>query len=217
MPFDPRKYMGGASTVSGSDPGQSIWTPSGFGGSMGHTGKRDWDNSAAINAGAQAYATDEKAARFGQIFPWLTGQLGGLGAMSRTGGQSPPSPEITVGGVWNPQQTQQRVNAARAQNDQSLATQQRGNAEKLSAGGFGGNSPMLAALQGQAASANRATNTTSEREIRNTAAEQNAGHLLNTQKAREAQFASRQQEDIERRKPIYQLYSSLFGSIAGLA
>ena len=169
-----------------------------------------------INAGA--YAQDLRQQRFNAIFPWLQGQIGNFGSNFATaGGQSPKSPEINVGGVWNPQQIQQRVNAARSQNDQAMRTMQRGQQEQLGGQGFGANSPLLAALQGQTAASNLATNTANEREVRNTAAEQNAKHVLGTQSAREAQFASRQQEDIERRKPYFALYGSLINSLSGLA
>ncbi len=175
---------------------------------------------AQIAADASRYPATLKQQRFDTIFPWLQGQLGSLssgGGLATAGGQSGPSPEITVGGVWNPQQTQQQVNSARAKNDQTAQTTMRGQQQQLSAQGFGANSPLLQSLYGQTQANNLATNTSNEREIRNNAAQQNAQNLLSTQSARENQFANRQNEDIERRKPVWQTFNNLIGSLVGLA
>lgn len=160
-----------------------------------------------------------KQQRFDTVFPWLQGQLGSAfsgGGMASAGGQSPPSPEITVGGVWNPQQVQQQVNAARAGNDQTTAKRVQSAGQDMASRGFGSSSPLLQALQGQAYAANLGTNTTNEREIRNNAGQQNAQHLLGTQSARENQFASREKADIARRAPYWQTMNSLVGALSGL-
>ena len=195
-----------------------------------------WDNSAAYGAKASMYGADQgteqarigaeaskfphilKQQRFDTLWPWLQGQFGNLqNELARAGGQSGASPEITVGGVWNPQQVNQQVNATRAQNDMAAQSQMKQQAQKVGGMGFGSNSPLLQALQGQTQAANLATNTQAEQQFRNQAAQLNAEHLFNTQQGRENQFASRQREDIERRKPIWSGYNTLLGSLVGLA
>src|SRR5574338_1702203 len=73
--------------------------------------------------------------RFNPVLPYLTNALGNFS--STVGGQSPASPEITVGPVWNQQQTQQRVNAMRANNDQRAQSQTRAAGQSMAARGFG--------------------------------------------------------------------------------
>jgi hypothetical protein len=182
-------------------------------------GQREGQLEAArIGANASMYPHQLKQERFDTIFPWLQGQLGSFQSqMATAGGQSGPSPEITVGGVYNPQQIQQQVNSARATNDRTAAGQMRRQSQDVAGRGFGSSSPLLMAMNGMTQANNMATNTDSEREIRMGAAQQNAGHVLNTQQAREGQFASRQREDIERRKPIWNTYNNLLGSLVGLA
>jgi len=178
-------------------------------------GKGLADAQIAIQPATEANAFKQQ--RFNAIFPWLTGQMGNLQSnMARPGGQSGMSPEITVGGVLNPQQIQQQVNAARSGNDQSAATQMQGQTATTAGQGFGANSPLLAALHGQTMASNLATNTGNERDIRLQAATGNAQNLLATQGARETQFANRQREDIQRRTPIWGAYGSLLGALSGL-
>ncbi len=176
-------------------------------------------DAARIGADASMLPARLQQQRFDTVFPWLTSQIGSFMSnpqFATIGGQSPASPEITVGGVLNPQQVQQQVNAMRAHNDQKAQTQMQGNSQDLAGRGFGSNSPLLAALQGQAQANNLATNTAGARDIRLNAAQMNASHLLDTQQAREGQFASRQREDIERRKPYWAYQTSLLGALAGL-
>jgi hypothetical protein len=162
-------------------------------------------------------ANQMKQDRFNQIFPWLTGQAFGMGPqLARAGGQSGPGPSITVGGVWNPEQIQQQVNATRAQNDQSMQTQNRAAASDLAARGFGSNSPLLAALQGQNFASNLGANTQAEQQLRTTAAQQNAQQTLATQQAAEGQYHNRMQEEIARLQPYWSYQSALIGALAGL-
>lgn len=172
---------------------------------------------AQIGADASKFPAQMQQDRFNQVFPWLQGQLGSLQSqMATAGGQSPKSPEITVGGVYNPQQIQQQVNATRAQGDQAMNSTIRQNTQQNAGKGFGSNSPLLQALNGQARASNLGTNTMAEQQFRNQAAQANAGHVLQTQQAREGQFASRQNEDIERRKPYWSTMNSLIGALGGL-
>ena len=201
------------------------WNPGTTINHFGNVAGRDrmgqqWDNSAAVAGQAgieQARMNIEaKDKRFNQIFPYLAGQIG-QGNAAMAGGQSPPSPEIRVGGVWNPQQVQQQVNAARAGNDQQAGGQMQRQQQELASRGFGSNSPLLMALRGQTQAANMATNTSNEREIRQNAQQQNVQQILASQQAREGQFASRQREDIERRKPYWANQNALIAALSGLA
>ncbi len=175
------------------------------------------ENIARMSAEASKYPALLQQQRFDRLFPWMQGQMGSINKqMATAGGQSGPSPEITVGGVLNPQQIQQQVNSMRASNDQTGAGQMAKQASQLAGRGFGSNSPLLAALQGQTQANTLAQNVGGEREIRLGAAGQNAEHLLGTQQAREGQFASRMREDIERRKPYFSLQNTLLSSLAGM-
>lgn len=198
-----------------------------------HQGMLDPDVAAQV--GAQKYGADQQLQaaklamqaqelpaqlqqqRFNSVFPWLQSQLGKFGSqMARPGGQSGASPEITVGGVLNPQQIQQQVNAMKSGNEQSSATQQQQQSRDLAGRGFGANSPLLAALHNQTQAATLGQNVGGERDIRLNAANANAGQLLKSQQAREQQFASRQQEDIQRRQPYFSMANTLLSSLAGL-
>lgn len=164
------------------------------------------------------YAADQRQNRFNQVFPWLQGQIGamGQGGLATAGGQSGASPEITVGNIWNPNQVQQQVNASRATTDQSTANRMKSVGQDAGMRGFGSNSPLLQALQGQAFASGLGTNVSNEREIRQNAGQQNAEHLATTQGMRETQHATRMKEEIERAKPYWATMNSLIGALSGL-
>jgi hypothetical protein len=152
--------------------------------------------------------------RFDRIAPTLQGMLndGGL-----VGGQSPRSPGISVGPVWGNQQIQQQVNAGRAFNDRKLGGNLRQIRQSAAGRGMAANSPLQQSLSTQARMGTAAANADLGRNVRWDAAQGNAQHVLGTQQAREQQFASRQQEDIERRKARNQYQSSIAAALAGLA
>lgn len=155
--------------------------------------------------------------RFNTVLPMLSSQFGNLQSMMATaGGQSGPSPEITVGGVLNPQQVQQQVNASRAANDQATQGRIMGMQQNMAGRGFGTNSPLAQALSTGMQNQNLATNTANERETRLNAAQMNAGQVLKSQQAREQSFSNRQNESIERTKPYFSSYNALLASLAGL-
>ncbi len=154
--------------------------------------------------------------RFSQLFPLLSGQFSAMGDFDRVGGQSGQSPNIKVGGVWSGDQVQQQVNATRATNDAGLAAQQQAMQQKMAGRGFGANSPLAQALGTSMQNANLAANTGAEREIRWDAAQGNAAHRLESQVARENQFATRMDEDIRRRQTQMQGYSALLAALAGV-
>lgn len=170
-------------------------------------------------ASAPAMAAEKFSERkFDTVWPWLQGQFGTLsGQLATAGGASGQGPHISTGGVWNPQQVQQQVNATRAQNDRSMNTQNQKATNEVAGRGFGSSSPLLQAIYGQNFAANLGTNTQAEQQLRTTAAQQNAEHTLGTQQASEQQFSNRQQEDIARRKPYWQTYNTLLQSLAGMA
>jgi hypothetical protein len=155
-----------------------------------------------------------KQQRFNTLLPWLQGQMGSAFSV---GGQSGPSPEISVGPTLNSQQVQQQVNAARAANDMATQGRTQGIQRQMGASGFGANSPLAMALTQSARNQNMATNTGNERDIRLGAAEMNAGQIFKTQMGREQQFASRQDEDIRRRTQQNSQYNALLSALSGLA
>lgn len=176
-----------------------------------------------IAAGAQEYAPGLQQQRFNTLLPMFQGAYGtlqnaaasgtGAGAGTPTGA---PSPEITVGGVLNPQQVQQQVNAGRASTDQATATRMRQNAGQAAGRGFAAQSPLLAALNQNAWGQGMAANVANERETRLGAAQQNAQQLLSTQQARESQFASRQQEALQQQQIAAGQRNALLAALAGM-
>lgn len=170
---------------------------------------------AALAADASKYPATLQQQRFDRILPLINGQLDN-GSFERVGGQSPPSPNISVGPVWGQQQIKGQVNQARASNDMRTGTQLRNIQRDTAAKGFGSNSPLQAALSQQAQQANMMANTQAGTDIPWQAAQGNADQVLKSQVARENQFASRQGEDIERRKAAQQYRSSLLSVLGGL-
>jgi hypothetical protein len=181
----------------------------------------DFQKSQMAQQGQEFQATlADRQNRFNTVWGALSGMMGGAfgpGGAFTAGGQSPPSPEISVGGVYNPQQVQQQVNAARAGNDQATASRMRQFTSETTGRGFSPSSPLISAMWGQLQGQNMGANTDAEREIRQGAAGQNAQQLLATQQAREQQFASRQDEDIRRRQPYLQNVNAWISALAGLA
>lgn len=197
---------GGGSPPVTQTPSGTLWDPS-YGGRF----------IESPDLHLQQQAENAKEQRFNTVWGGLSGLLGRTTNPITIGGDSGTGPEITVGGVYNPQTVNQQVNATRAKNDRSAATKSRDAVADATGRGFGSQSPLLAALQGQIWGQNVATNTEAERAIRQTAAEQNSQQLLSTQQAREAQYASRQQEQIARAQPYFQTQNALIAALAGLA
>lgn len=197
---------GGGSSIVQS-PSGNLWNPMDGGG---------WIASPDFMLSQQKQGFDQQ--RFQQVWGGLNGMLGQLnGGYATPGGQSGFGPPIGAQGVLTPEQIEQQVNAARASNDQGTASRTRDFTARASGQGFGANSPLVMAMNQSFQNANMATNADSERGIRLGAAEKNAGQLLEGQKAQEAQFASRQDEDIRRRQPYFSTMNALIGALAGLA
>lgn len=179
------------------------------------------ENVARTHAEAAMLPSRLQHERFGAVFPWLQGQLGGLmqglqGGFATPGGASGQGPEITAGPVWTQDQVQQQVNARTGANDQATAGRVRDMQQRLSARGFQSNSPLAQALEAQYMGQNLAENATAGREIPWQAAQGNAQQLLAGQQAREDQYASRQREDIARRTPHFGTLNQLIGMLGSL-
>lgn len=157
--------------------------------------------------------------KFNQVWGALSGLLGrfGNGPPTKVGGDSGAGPHISAGPVYSPEQIQQNVNAARAQNEGKAATAMKKQREALAGRGFGDSSPLLAAMQASMNAGMMGANADAERGIRQGAAEMNAGQLLKGQTARENQYASRQAEQIQRERPWWNQTNALISAIAGLA
>jgi hypothetical protein len=174
-----------------------------------------------MQAEAAKYPHILKQQRWQQLFPFAQGILGQAqgGQYNQYAGGWPvgQQPNISDAPVYNNQQIQEQVNASRAGNDASLASRQRANNQELSGRGFGSRSPLAMMMNQAMFGQNLAANTQAENKLRFDAAGANAGQVLKAQSAREGQYASRQQEDIERNKVRSSLITSLFGSLMGAA
>lgn len=156
--------------------------------------------------------------RFDTLLPWIQGQMGSaMATASAPGGASGTGPQIDAGPIWSPQDIQQQVNARTATNDAATQSRVRGMQRQIGASGFGSNSPLAMALQGQYQNQNLQTNTANARDTRMNATSENAGHLFKTQMGRESQYASRMDEDIRRRTASLNTYNALLSALGSLA
>lgn len=219
--------LGAATQTHGIDTGAA--TDRFLGGLNAETARRGQDQQFALG-NRQADITSEgnqlqyKAAiaptelsrdKFNSVFPLLQQTLGSGGVgVGRVGGQNTAQPGVTVGGVYSDGQTQQNVNAARAGVDQQAASQQRQAANKLAGQGFGGRSPLLAAMQQQIAGQAMATGADQERQIRSNASEANAKQTLASQQLAEQQWQDFNTADIQRRQAATNQVSSLLSALA---
>jgi hypothetical protein len=151
-----------------------------------------------------------------QVGPAQRSKFDTAGIASMVGGKSGPSPEITVGPIWNDQQTDQRVNQMRAASDQTTAGNINRMSQSTAGRGFGTNSPLQQALQAQMQGANLAQKTGAENDLRWGAAEGNKKHILGTQKARSDQFSDRMAEDIERRRNMAGVWMAALNGPEGM-
>lgn len=186
---------------------------------------------AGIAADAAKYPAMLKQQRWDQLSPYVTGILGGLqnggtgGAFGAGGlfgayqgqGQVGTQPQINAAPVYSQDQIQQQVNTARANNDQKTAGEIQQMNNSLGGHGYGSNSPLAAVLGASYQGQNMQANTANETSTRLNAAQMNSQQLLAAQQAQEAQFANRQNEDIQRGQVKSNLFGSLFGSILGSA
>lgn len=166
---------------------------------------------------AQMAPIEYKRDVFDKIFPMVSGVLSGAGGPGQAVGGSPrPQPAVTPGGVYSDQQTQERVNAARAGIDQQAASQSRAAATKLAGQGFGGRSPLLAALQQQIQGQAMAAGADAERETRSGAAEANAKQRLAAEDLMQQQWRDYEDSDIRRRQAATNQTSALLSALTNL-
>lgn len=163
--------------------------------------------------GAQARQTqkagfDFQTARMNRLLPMLQGAMNGMGNFGATGvatdvGPPPPAPmgggpHIQGGPLWTQQDIQGNVNANRAFVDRSIASQDQKVAGTMAGRGMGSgaSSPMIAALSNQNFMAGLGQKADYERQFLPQARQQNAQFGLDTAKARESQFAARNNETL---------------------
>lgn len=169
---------------------------------------------AQTQAGAATLPAQLQQDRFRTIFPFLTSQY--TDSNERVGGQNAPLPNITVGGVYSPDQIQQQVNAGRAANDRSTAQSQKGTQDKLLGRGFGTNSPLLQAIQTQQQMAGMQANSELERQLRFDTAGANARQQTSSESLRQQQWAQNEDADIRRRQVANQQSNVLLQALASL-
>lgn len=135
---------------------------------------------------------------------------GGAWGTGGFGQGAPPGagqPRISARPVYTQGDIQRQVNMQTAANDQGTATKMRDMQSSLAGRGFGSNSPLAQALGQGMQMGNLATNTQNASQTRLGAASANAQQVLAGQTAQEQQYASRQQEAIQR-AGIYQNFLS---------
>jgi hypothetical protein len=172
---------------------------------------------AQMQSDASKYPYLLKQQRWEQIWPFAQNLLaGGPGSwMSgyRGQGQVGQQPTISDAPIYSQMDIQNQVNATRAQNDAALASRQAQLSKDMAGKGYGSRSPLAMALNNAMFGQNLAGNTAAEQQLRWNAAQGNAQQVLEAQKAREGQFASRQNEEIERNKVQSGILSQLLGGI----
>lgn len=152
--------------------------------------------------------------RFGQLFPLVQSELSG--GVDRVGGASRPLPGVTVGGVWDDNQVQQQVNAARAGIDQRTAGRQQQAGRSAAGRGFSPSSPLLQALSTQIGNAGMAAGADAERGIRWDAAEGNARQRLSAEQLAQQQWSDYEDADIRRRQAATTRTGTLLQALAAM-
>lgn len=173
----------------------------------------------ATNATNRA-ALDNQQGRFNTVLPYFTDALSNLsgkfGAGYQGGGQQGTQPNISDAPVYTPQQMNQQVNAQTASNDMATQSKIRQMQSSMAGRGYGSQSPLLAALRQGYQNQNMVTNTANARDTRLNSAKMNSDQVLKAQVAREAQFANRQNEDIERGRVYTGALSPLLSALSGM-
>lgn len=162
--------------------------------------------------------------RFNAINPTIQTLLGSLtgggaaggGMFGAVGGSAPPLPQITAAPVYSQQMIDQQVNAAKANNAASTASQNRDLSAKLAGQGFGSKSPLLAALTANNQAQMMGANAAAENDIRFGSASTNAKQLLAGQTAQQQQWSDFNDQDIRRRQSQLSGVASLIGALGGL-
>jgi hypothetical protein len=158
---------------------------------------------------------DWQKQKFNTILPLLTGGLNA--ARGGIPGANIPTPQITAGPVYNPQQMQAQKNLIGSQAQGDIGTQQKQIAQSSAGRGFGSNSPLQQALSTEAAGMGRAGERQAQTQAGLTMAAQNAQQRLASQQAAAQAQLGAAQIGVEAQRPWWQLQSSLIGALAGLA
>lgn len=165
---------------------------------------------------------DWQRERFNQVFPLFTGVMRDFGTFGPggpgddTGMWRGPPPSVTTGDMFTPDQTQQQVNAAYARNAAMADTQRRRTAESAGARGMSGTSPLLAALSAGAGASQMAADSEAAREIRLSAAKENAQHRLASETARDRGYVDWNNAMTARRNIASQQQNALLMALAGM-
>lgn len=164
---------------------------------------------------------DFKRQVFGTVSPLLQGLIGGAGTPGGAGafsqgGPVPPPPGASHEEVWSPDQVQQQVNSQRSQSAQQAGTQQRENARSTAARGFGSNSPLLAALNGQVDSSRMEGDAQAALDTRLNASKLNADQGIARDKVNSANYAAQVDAQSRQRQANLNYTSSLVAALAGM-
>lgn len=176
--------------------------------------------AASQNAATNQSAINNQQSRFSTVLPYFTDALtdirGRINAGYNGTGPQGNQPNISDAPVFNENQIQQQVNAQQAQNDMRSQSEIRDMQSQMAGKGYGSQSPLLAALKQGYQNQNLATNTANNRDTRLNSAQANSSQVLKAQQAREGQYASRQNEDIERNRTLLGTLSPLLSALSGL-
>lgn len=162
------------------------------------------------------YTTPEQEQRIRALYPQLAQRfqearpnVGGnsfLTALQQIGGprqdfgQTPDYPTVTTGPIWDQNQVQGRVNQAWAQTHSGVEGGKRDLAQSMAGRGFGMTSPLYQQLAANIQAQGLAGGTKNENDLRWTAAEGNAGHLLQSQLANVGRTQAMSQDQLARAK-----------------
>ena len=154
----------------------------------------------------------------GDIFSQMN-SLYGSGGGGFQGIDFGQAPQITTGGVYNPQQIQGQINNQIAQNDARTAATKRDLSRSMASRGYGAGSPLLAALNAQADARNLGANNDAYRNTLWDAGSANAQQNLKSQQAAADAFMGygqlqlgQQQNRISAMNPLFQLLGQI-GSV----
>lgn len=155
--------------------------------------------------------------KFNTLLPMFQGAFNNGQGTAGGSANLAPAPNVTVGGVYTPQQTAEQVNAAQAHNAQLAATQDRQAQQSNAAKGSSSRSPILAALMQENQAARMGADSSSAQQIglanaqanaqQQTASEGLRGQLWNQQ--------NQQQIDVQHNNQGYS--SALLAALAGLS
>lgn len=188
-------------------------------GALAREGYANQTGIANIQAEASKYPYILKQQRFDKIFPLISGYISDPNkflSSYNTSSQTGQQPTISDAPIYNDQRIQEQVNATRAQNDAAMASRNAQLQRDAAGRGAGSRSPLVEQLMNSNYAQNLAGNTQAEQQLRFDAAGKNAQQVLAAQKAREEQYANRQNEGIERGKVGVSALSSLLSGISGL-